>query len=171
MDPWVGSRVRQSSRPRGGRIGHDALRDTGQGTKSPGGMAFEPLCDHHTESRFVSRLPLAPDGLLVQGYPRLPNQVHTWPHHKSVGYVVMAACLGSFYLACTTSPGVLRPDKASLARVAAEAGGGGAGGAGDRGAGEAAEAKVEIERRYATCYPCDGVVFAKGFCATCKIPK
>lgn len=103
----------------------------------------------------------------------MPNQVHTWPYHKPIGYAVMAACLGSFYLACSISPGVIKADKASLARVAEAA----AKAAADDGqsdgakAGTAVEPVVEIEPRHAACYPHDGVVFVRGYCKTCRIPK
>ncbi|CAM9955138.1 unnamed protein product [Scytosiphon promiscuus] len=43
---------------------------------------------------------------IIEGFPRLPNEVLPWPHHVTVGYLVMAACVGSFALACNTSPGV-----------------------------------------------------------------
>ncbi|CAM9487448.1 unnamed protein product [Choristocarpus tenellus] len=48
---------------------------------------------------------------LIEGYPRIPNEVHTGWFHKPLGYVVMAACVGSFLAACTKSPGVVRGKK------------------------------------------------------------
>lgn len=114
-----------------------------------------------------------------QGFPRIPNVVNTWKYHEPMGYLVMAGCLGSFMLACITSPGVVRPDRASVAAANAavdrskasegerqkeeEAAGRHCAGGGGR--------ILEIERRHADCYPHDGVVFVKGFCNTCRIPK
>ncbi|CAM9656382.1 unnamed protein product [Discosporangium mesarthrocarpum] len=45
---------------------------------------------------------------LLEGYPLLPNEIHPGHYHKTLGYIVMAACVGSFGVACTVSPGVVR---------------------------------------------------------------
>ena len=94
--------------------------------------------------------------LSCQGFSRIPNEIHTWPYHEVVGYAVMAACVGSFALACNTSPGIVR-----AAPAPAGAGTGDGAGGGDRGSGG----------RHAGLYPHDGVVFVEGVCKTCKIPK
>eukprot|EP00903_Cladosiphon_okamuranus_P017396 g16024.t1 len=49
---------------------------------------------------------------IIEGLPRIPNEVLPWPYHDASVYVVMAACIASFVAACNTSPGVVRVVKA-----------------------------------------------------------
>lgn len=93
-----------------------------------------------------------------------------------MGYVVMASCIGSFLLASTVSPGVVAtPDKKREA-LAAEPGAETGDGASDASDNASAASRSEASPptggggRY-DCYPHDGVVFVKGFCQTCRVPK
>lgn len=91
----------------------------------------------------------------------------------TVGYLVMAACVGSFALACNTSPGVVRPAAAGRPQRQGT-------GDEDRGVdaqegkgGGAQEKKRERGGggKHAGLYPYDGVVFVEGFCNTCQVDK
>lgn len=82
-----------------------------------------------------------------------------------MGYLVMAACLGSFLLACSVSPGVVRPAIVGAAPATAD------GAANDGNGGIAREGVAVATKRRYECYPHDGVVFVEGFCKTCLISK
>ncbi|CBN75224.1 conserved unknown protein [Ectocarpus siliculosus] len=101
---------------------------------------------------------------IFEGFPRLPNDVLPWPYHTATGYLVMAACIGSFVLACNVPPGSVRAPAAEGAsnRRRRRAGEGGGAAAPGRNAGGG---------RHAGLYPHDGVVFVEGFCKTCQVAK
>lgn len=42
-------------------------------------------------------------------YPWVDRQSHVSPYHKWIGYLVFGACVMSWRLACTTSPGIITP--------------------------------------------------------------
>lgn len=98
----------------------------------------------------------------------MPNLVHTWPYHEPVGYLVMAACLGSFFLACTVSPGIVGPSRKEGPEAEAREGEGTS--INDEDGCESAVDVLKAKGRH-VCYPYDGVVFVEGFCKTCRVPK
>ncbi|CAM9605806.1 unnamed protein product [Ectocarpus fasciculatus] len=79
----------------------------------------------------------------------------------------MAACIGSFVLACKVSPGSVRAPAAEGASNGRQ----GAGEAAGEGGGAAAPGQKAGGGRHAGLYPHDGVVFVEGFCKTCRVAK